>query len=103
DDPMERRWVQDLVDRAVLAARELVTTPVVPTRVPRRLRLALRGERLHLAVADQSPRLLRLAADPGDPEAEGGPGLAIVEQLAVAWGVHHPPEGGKIIWCVLER
>ena len=47
--------------------------------------------------------LLRLAADPDDPEAEGGRGLAVVEQLAVAWGVHHPPEGGKIIWCVLER
>lgn len=103
DDPMERRWVQDLVDRAVLAASELVTNAVVHTRGPLRLRLALRGERLHLAVGDQSPRLLRLAADPGDPEAEGGRGLAIVEQLAVAWGVHHPPEGGKIIWCVLER
>ena len=100
---MEGLWVQDLVDRAVLAASELVTNAVVHTKGPLRLRLALRGERLLLAVADQSPRLLRLAAGPGDPEAEGGRGLAVVEQLAVAWGVHHPPEGGKIIWCVLER
>ena len=100
---MEHAWVQDLVDRAVLVASELVTNAVVHTRGPLRLRLALRGERLHLAVADHSPRLLRLAADPDNPEAEGGRGLTVVEQLAVAWGVHHPPEGGKVIWCVLER
>jgi anti-anti-sigma regulatory factor len=103
DDPVERAWVQDLVDRAVLVASELVTNAVLHTRGPLRLRLALRGERLHLAVADQSPRLLRLAADPGDPEAEGGRGLAVVDQLVVAWGVHHPPEGGKVLWCVLEH
>jgi hypothetical protein len=103
DDPMEWVWVQDLVDRAVLVASELVTNAVLHTKGPLRLRLVLRGERLHLAVADQSPRLLRLAADLGDPEAEGGRGLAVVEQLAVAWGVHHPLEGGKVIWCVLER
>jgi hypothetical protein len=58
---------------------------------------------LHVAVYDQSPRLLHLAAEPGDAEAEGGRGLLVVEQLASAWGVSHPPEGGKVIWCVLER
>ena len=103
DDPLEPVWVQDLVDRAVLVASELVTNAVLHTKGPLRLRLAFRGERLYLAVADQSPRLLRLAADPGDPEAERGRGLAVVERLAVAWGVHHPPEGGKLIWCVLEQ
>ena len=103
DDPMELAWVQDLIDRAMLVASELVTNAVLHTKGPLRLRLALRGERLHLAVADQSRRLLRLAADPGDPDAEGGRGLVVVEQLAVAWGVRHPPEGGKVVWCVLER
>jgi hypothetical protein len=58
---MERLWVQDLVDRAVPAASELVTNAVVHTKGP-----------------------LRLAADPGDPETEGGRGLAIVEQLTIA-------------------
>jgi anti-anti-sigma regulatory factor len=103
DDPMEQLWVQDLVDRAVLVASELVTNAVVHTKGPLRLRLEWRGERLHLAVYDRSPRLLRLAADPGDPEAEGGRGLLIVDQLADRWGVHHPPGGGKVIWCMLER
>jgi anti-anti-sigma factor len=103
NDPMEGLRVQDLIDRAVLAASELVTNAVVHTKGPLRLRLALRGERLHLAVGDQSPRLLRLAANPGDPEAEGGRGLLVVDQLASSWGMQHPPEGGKVIWCVLER
>ena len=102
DDPIERAWAQNLVDRAELVASELVTNGVLHTRGPVRLRLALRGERLHVAVADQSRRLLRLAADPDNPDAEGGRGLAVVERLAVAWGVHHPPEGGKVVWCVLE-
>jgi hypothetical protein len=48
-------------------------------------------------------QLLRLAADPGDAEAEGGRGLAVVSSWLLPGGVHHPPEGGKIIWCVLER
>jgi anti-anti-sigma factor len=102
-DPLARRWGEELVDRAMLVASELVTNAVVHTRGPLRLRLELVAGRLHLAVADVSPRLLGLAADPGDPEAEGGRGLLVVDQLASAWGVQHPPEGGKVIWCVLER
>lgn len=102
-DPLARLWGEELVDRAVLVASELVTNAVVHTHGPLRLRLELVAGRLHLAVADQSPRLLGLAADPGDPEAEGGRGLLVVDQLASAWGVQHPPEGGKVIWCVLER
>jgi anti-anti-sigma factor len=102
-DPLARLRVEELVDRAVLLASELVTNAVVHTHGPPRLRLELVAGRLHLAVADQSPRLLGLATDPGDPEAEGGRGLLVVDQLASAWGVQHPPEGGKVIWCVLER
>ena len=84
----------------MLVASELVTNAVVHTRGPLRLRLELVAGRLHLAVADVSPRLLGLAAD---PDAEGGRGLLVVDQLASSWGVQHPPEGGKVIWCVLER
>ena len=103
EDPEERRWVQDLIDRAELVASELVTNAVLHTRGPLRLRLEWREERLHLAVHDGLPRLLRLAAEPGDLEAEGGRGLLIVDQLASRWGVHQPREGCKVIWCMLER
>ena len=95
--------VEGLVDRAVLVASELVTNAVVHTKGPVRLRLELVDGRRRVAVADESPRLLGLAADPGDPDAEGGRGLLVVDQLVSSWGVQQPPEGGKVIWCVLER
>jgi anti-anti-sigma regulatory factor/anti-sigma regulatory factor (Ser/Thr protein kinase) len=89
-----------LVDPAVLLAGELVTNAVVHARTEVRLRVELRGELLHLAVRDGSPRLLRLVTVP-DPEAEGGRGLWLVEQLAHAWGVNRHPDGGKVVWCTL--
>jgi anti-anti-sigma factor len=102
-DPTAQGWVEELVDRAVLVASELVTNAVVHSQGPLRLRLELHQERLQLAVYDQSPRLLALATEPGDLDAEGGRGLLIVDQLASAWGVRHAPGGGKAVWCVLER
>jgi anti-anti-sigma regulatory factor/anti-sigma regulatory factor (Ser/Thr protein kinase) len=90
-----------LVDRAVLLASELVTNAVVHARTELRLRVELRGELLHLAVRGGSPRLLRLVTIP-DPEAEGGRGLWLVEQLARAWGVNRHPDGGKVVWCTLR-
>jgi anti-sigma regulatory factor (Ser/Thr protein kinase) len=90
-----------LVDRAVLLAAELVTNAVVHARTELQLRVELRGELLHLAVRDGSPRLLRLVTIP-DPEAEGGRGLWLVEQLARAWGVNRHPDGGKVVWCTLR-
>ena len=91
-----------LVDRAVLLVGELVTNAVVHARTELGLRVELRGDLLHLAVRDGSPRRLRLVTDPvPDPEAEGGRGLWLVEQLARAWGVNRHPDGGKVVWCTL--
>jgi hypothetical protein len=39
---------------------------------------------------------------PPAPEAEGGRGLWLVDQLARAWGVNRHPDGGKIVWCTLN-
>ena len=89
-----------LLERAVLLANELVTNAVVHARTDLRLRLELRGDWLHIAVRDGSPRLLRMVT--ANPEAEGGRGLLVVEQLARAWGVHPHPDGGKVVWCTLK-
>jgi anti-anti-sigma regulatory factor/anti-sigma regulatory factor (Ser/Thr protein kinase) len=89
-----------LVDRAMLLANELVANAVVHARTDLRLRLELRGDWLHIAVRDGSPRLLRLAT--ANPEAEAGRGLWLVEQLAYAWGVNRHPDGGKVVWCTLK-
>jgi anti-sigma regulatory factor (Ser/Thr protein kinase) len=90
-----------VVERAVLLANELVTNAVIHARTELRLRLELRGDRLHIAVRDGSPRLLRLVTAP-DVEAQGGRGLWLVEQLAVGWGVNPHPDGGKVVWCTLN-
>ena len=90
-----------VVRRAVLLADELVTNAVVHARTELRLRLELRGDRLHIAVRDGSPRLLRLVTVP-DSQAEGGRGLWLVERFASGWGVNRHPDGGKVVWCTLN-
>src|SRR5829696_6184774 len=89
-----------VMDRAVLLANELVTNAVVHAHTELRLRLELRGDRLHIAVRDGSPGLLRLVAP--DAQAEGGRGIWLIEQLARSWGVNRHPDGGKVVWCVLS-
>ena len=91
---------QDVIDKAELLADELVTNAVVHARTPVRLRLELRGDLLHIAVHDASPRLLRLV--PHEPEGETGRGLRMVEQLATSWGVHRRPDEGKVVWASLR-
>ena len=89
-----------VTDRAVLLANELVTNAVAHAHTEIRLRLELRGDRLHIAVRDGGPGLPRLVAP--DWEAEGGRGVWLVEQLARSWGVNRHPDGGKVVWCVLS-
>jgi anti-anti-sigma regulatory factor/anti-sigma regulatory factor (Ser/Thr protein kinase) len=89
-----------VLQQAVLLANELVTNAVRHARTDLRLRLELRGNWLHIAVQDGSPRLLRLVT--ASPESEGGRGLWLVEQLARAWGVHPHADGGKVVWCTLR-
>ena len=90
---------ETVVEWVVLLANELVTNAVVHARTDLRLRLELRGDRLHIAVRDGSPGLLRLVA--ADGRAEGGRGLWLVEQLARTWGINPHPDGGKVVWCVI--
>jgi hypothetical protein len=52
-------------------------------------------------VRDGNPRMLRLVIVPS-PEAEGGRGLWLLDQLARAWGVNRHPDGGKVVWCTLR-
>jgi anti-sigma regulatory factor (Ser/Thr protein kinase)/anti-anti-sigma regulatory factor len=89
-----------VMDRAVLLANELVTNAIVHAHTEIRLRLELRGDRLHIAVRDGSPGFLQLV--PPDWQAEGGRGLWLIEQLTRAWGVDRHPDGGKVVWCTLN-
>ena len=86
--------------RVVLLAGELVANAVVHARTEMELRVELRGDRLHIAVHDGSPRLLHLV--PAGAVDGGGHGLRLVEEVAKAWGVHQHPDGGKVVWCTLD-
>jgi anti-anti-sigma regulatory factor len=101
DDPTERAWLADRVDQAVLVTSELVTNAVIHAHSELRVLVELHGTQLHLAVQDASPHLLRLVTAP-DLLEEGGRGLLLVESLASSWQVQHPPEGGKVVACVLD-
>jgi anti-anti-sigma factor len=99
-----RAWRLDapdttVVDRAVLVANELVTNAVQHAHTDLWLRLELRADRLFVAVRDRGPKVLEPV--PPAPEAEGGRGLWLVEQLGRAWGVRPAPDGGKTVWCAL--
>jgi anti-anti-sigma factor len=89
----------EVIYLAELLADELVTNAVLHARTPLRLRLELRGDLLHVAVRDGSPRLLRPVPDA--PEEEGGRGLRLVERLATAWGVRRHADG-KTVWCTVR-
>jgi anti-anti-sigma regulatory factor len=91
---------EDVADRAVLLAGELVANAVVHAHTEIDLRVELRGDRLHLSVHGGSPRLLHLV--PTGRAGEGGHGLELVEEVAKAWGVQQHRDGGKVVWCTLD-
>jgi LuxR family maltose regulon positive regulatory protein len=95
------RWgLQELAEPAALLASELVTNAVVHARTAMELRVKLRGPRLHVDVRDQDPNLVRLLA--AKEGGDRGRGLAIVDQVASAWGVRQRRAGGKTVWCTLD-
>jgi anti-anti-sigma factor len=95
------RWgLQELAEPAALLASELVTNAVVHARTAMELRVKLRGPRLHVDVRDQDPNLARLLA--AKEGGDRGRGLAIVDQVASAWGVRQRKAGGKTVWFTLD-
>ncbi|MBS2539186.1 ATP-binding protein [Catenulispora sp. NF23] len=95
-----RRWhVTDFVADAALVVSELVTNAVRHAGTEMRLTLELRDGALTVSVHDHGPGLPRLI--PPAERGYGGQGLAIVVQLAQAWGVAVEDDGGKAVWCRL--
>jgi len=83
---------------ALVLTSELVTNAVLHARTEVDVRVDLDAERMRVEVADGDPRL----PTPLDltPDALGGRGLFLVEQLAAAWG-SDPCDGGKVVWFTL--
>ncbi|MGW1468361.1 ATP-binding SpoIIE family protein phosphatase [Streptomyces sp. NPDC002308] len=91
------RFPDDLRDRGVLAASELVANSLQHGTPPTRLGLRRTDRRLIIEVTDGNDHLpRRRRAEPGD---ESGRGIAIVAAVASSWGSRRTPDGGKAVWC----
>jgi anti-sigma regulatory factor (Ser/Thr protein kinase) len=86
----------EAVEVAALLVTELVTNAVLHARTTIALAIDIEPGRILLRVADESdavPTRRNYA-----PEAATGRGLALVDQLATAWGVDTSSEG-KEVWA----
>ncbi len=84
-------------DTLELLVSELVTNAVLHGAPPVSLRIEMLRDRVHVAVADTSPR--RPLAGLSRTDGMTGRGLGIVEALAAGWGVDSQPDGGKVVWA----
>jgi anti-sigma regulatory factor (Ser/Thr protein kinase) len=85
--------------RVELVVTELTTNAVRHARTLFTVAMTWDGSKLRIEVSDAHP----VPPVPGDhlsPEALGGRGLRLVEQVADRWG-YDPHEQGKTIWCDL--
>ncbi|MEV0240350.1 ATP-binding protein [Streptomyces sp. NPDC050674] len=86
-----------------LCASELVTNVIrhVGEGVPVTVRVwEKEGGRVRLGVTDPDPRALPVLVGAVGAEDESGRGLALLDALAVRWGVEQEA-GRKTVWCEL--
>ena len=93
---------------ALVTASELVTNAVVHAGTPFQMHLWWRGNLLHVAVHDQDSGFVPSwwdrapERDPGTGDAAARYGLSLVRGLSVECGGYEHPDGGKVMWAVLE-
>ncbi|GAA2254118.1 hypothetical protein GCM10010415_12900 [Streptomyces atrovirens] len=86
-----------------LCASELVTNVIqhLGEGVPVTVRVSCDDAgRTRLEVTDPDPRALPVLRASVGADEESGRGLALLDALALRWGVTHAP-GGKTVWCEL--
>jgi anti-sigma regulatory factor (Ser/Thr protein kinase) len=89
----------EMVETAALLVTELVTNAVLHARTAIVLKIDAAPGLVVLRVADQSNTVPIPRAYARD--AATGRGLALVDELATAWGVEHSANG-KEVWCEIE-
>ena len=94
-----RGWHDRDVERAQLAASELVTNAVVNAQTAATMRVRVGGPDVRLDVSDEAPNRVPVLREV-DPQQVGGLGLRLVAALSRAWGVDRRPSA-KAVWCEL--
>ncbi|MGW4803402.1 ATP-binding protein [Kitasatospora sp. NPDC004272] len=91
----------ELSDAARLVVSELATNAVRARGGPHgfTLSLVLRGGSLLVQVGDHDPRPPR--PRPAGPDATGGRGLHLVDELSSRWGYYRTSPHGKVVWAEL--
>lgn len=90
----------DLHDNAALLVSELVTNAIVHAHSSVELAVHLRPSRVRIEVIDTAREHVR-RRDAKDDE-QSGRGMALIEALAVAWGIDSLLSG-KSVWFEMER
>lgn len=100
-----RRWeLDELAEPASLVISELVSNAVQHAGTDLVVRMARRGDHLHLSVQDGSRRPPLMAGDSGrtdDSPAVRGRGLHLVDTYTTAWGSNITADG-KTVWATLR-
>ncbi|MEV4785650.1 ATP-binding protein [Streptomyces tuirus] len=98
-----RRALRSYGTDVQLCASELVTNVIrhVGEGVPVTVRVwRAEGGRVRLGVSDPGPRAMPVLVAGAGTEAESGRGLALLDALAVRWGVEQEA-ARKTVWCEL--
>jgi anti-sigma regulatory factor (Ser/Thr protein kinase) len=93
--------LHDVIDAAQLCVSELVSNVIthVGTGTPATLAVSMNGVHLRIEVHDPDTRRLPTLLD-ANVDSEGGRGMALVDAVAVRWGVQ-PCLDKKVTWCEL--
>ena len=87
-------YVSAIADAELLVS-ELVTNAILHARSGARVDVERVGDRVRVAVCDDSPAVPRVRNY--GPDAVTGRGLLLVQRISNAWGVD-PGDGGKCVW-----
>jgi len=97
-----RRWGRrNYVEDAVLIVSELTTNAVVHAKSAPTVSVSARNGAVCISVRDTDPTVLPVVEHP-PPSSPHGRGLAVVAELASAWG-SETDDDGKVVWAELRR
>ena len=90
---------EDVFDRALLCASELVTNAIEHAEPPAGLRVSVDGRTVRIEVDDSTEQLPTIRHP--DETSVRGRGMLIVQRCSDRWGIVSRP-GGKTVWCELS-